>query len=196
MISGVRTCSGRKPNPTTRAGNRLRYGNRRSSRSGKGSGVLPTGGDASSADVGTVVPMAFAFVLEPFMSAMRSFRLFRHFGNRTTSDHGRACTLKRLLSLATIGLLVVVGRSAVAAGAPAPDIWFGGIDPVIQNDRHADYQTDYMDLFKPDAPWPVTLAHTKVFRISTQLVLPISPRVKKVVPYGVINEFMKSPALS
>lgn len=89
--------------------------------------------------------------------------------------------MKRLHSLAAIGLLIVISRNAIAAGAPAPDIWFGGIDPVIQNDRHADYQTDYMELFKPDAPWPVTAGHTKVFRISTQLVLRGSDEQLKTV---------------
>jgi hypothetical protein len=41
----------------------------------------------------------------------------------------------------------------------------------VQSDRHVDTPKDYMDLFKPGAPWTVGAAGTTAFKISTQLVL-------------------------
>jgi hypothetical protein len=49
--------------------------------------------------------------------------------------------------------------------------WFSGVDPVVQADRHVDTPKDYMDLFKPDAPWRVGSSSATAFKISTQLVL-------------------------
>jgi len=53
----------------------------------------------------------------------------------------------------------------------AKQAWFSGVDPVVQGDRHVDAPKDYMDLFKPGAPWAVGAAGTTAFKISTQLVL-------------------------
>ena len=49
--------------------------------------------------------------------------------------------------------------------------WFDGVDPVVQGDRHVDTPRDYMDLFKPGAPWSAGAAGLTAFKISTQLVL-------------------------
>lgn len=73
-------------------------------------------------------------------------------------------------------LAFVLTLSAVhAEGDRRPEqrreIWFSGVDPVVQGDRHVDTPKDYLDLFKPDAPWSAAAAGTTAFKISTQLVL-------------------------
>jgi hypothetical protein len=81
--------------------------------------------------------------------------------------------MKSFLSMALLGLAVVAAGAHAQTPAPAADtaIWFGGVDPVVQQDRHTNAPADYMDLFKPDAPWSDAAAAVKVFKISTQLVL-------------------------
>jgi hypothetical protein len=59
----------------------------------------------------------------------------------------------------------------MAAPATAADYWMQGVDPVVQQDRHASDPTDSMDLFKPDAPWPTVASRLKSFMTSTQMAL-------------------------
>jgi hypothetical protein len=49
--------------------------------------------------------------------------------------------------------------------------WLAGEDPVVQQQKHKQVPADYMDLFKPDAPWPTSASQLKVFKISTQMAL-------------------------
>jgi hypothetical protein len=51
------------------------------------------------------------------------------------------------------------------------NIWFGGVDPVVQRDRHVTEPADFMDLFAAGAPWKVGASKVIALKISTQLVL-------------------------
>jgi hypothetical protein len=53
----------------------------------------------------------------------------------------------------------------------AAEYWLSGEDPVVQNDKHKDHPADYMDLFRPDAPWSTGAAGLTAFKISAQMVL-------------------------
>jgi hypothetical protein len=48
--------------------------------------------------------------------------------------------------------------------------WLGGVDPVVMEDRHntGGAGADFMDLFKPDAPWQQSSSKVAVFKISMQ----------------------------
>jgi hypothetical protein len=46
--------------------------------------------------------------------------------------------------------------------------WFGAVDSVVQQDRHARNPADYMGLFNPEAPWAKAASRLNVFMISTQ----------------------------
>lgn len=77
--------------------------------------------------------------------------------------------LPRRASLLLLFLLAA-GLSDGPASAASSEIWLGGVDPVVQADRHTDKPADYMTLFKNDAPWTVAASGVKVFKISTQIV--------------------------
>lgn len=70
-----------------------------------------------------------------------------------------------------LGIFWIASQAGLLNQACAADYWLGGEDPVVQKDKHKDNPADYMDLFKPDAPWPNAAAGLKVFQISTQLAL-------------------------
>jgi hypothetical protein len=44
-------------------------------------------------------------------------------------------------------------QNAAAANGSPPQIWLAGEDPVVQKDKHKDQPADYMEMFKPGAPW-------------------------------------------
>lgn len=73
-------------------------------------------------------------------------------------------------SLRTI-ILALMLALVVPAWAASTAIWFGGEDPVVQKDKHKDNPADYMDIFKPDAPWSTAASGLTAFKISTQLAL-------------------------
>jgi len=62
------------------------------------------------------------------------------------------------------------GQGSEQAGS-SKQIWLGGVDPVAQSDRHTTNPPDYMDLFKPDAPWSTGAAATNVFKVGTAFML-------------------------
>jgi hypothetical protein len=68
-------------------------------------------------------------------------------------------------------LVLMLGLSATAAPTFAADIWLGGEDPAVQSDKHKTNPADYMNLFRPDAPWTKAASGLTVFQISTQFVL-------------------------
>jgi len=72
---------------------------------------------------------------------------------------------------ACFSALALMLGEATAAYAASIAIWLGGVDPVVQKDRHTDNPADYMDLFKPNAPWTTAASGVTAFKISTQLVL-------------------------
>ena len=73
--------------------------------------------------------------------------------------------------LSCFSIFVLLWSAAVTAQATTSAIWLGGEDPVVQKDKHKTQPADYMELFKPHAPWPVAASGLTAFKISTQLVL-------------------------
>jgi hypothetical protein len=69
---------------------------------------------------------------------------------------------------AGFSVLALAGIAVATPAQAAVQYWFGGVDSVVQKDRHVDHPADYMDLFKPDAPWTSSASHLGVFMISTQ----------------------------
>jgi hypothetical protein len=57
------------------------------------------------------------------------------------------------------------------AATAAPAIWLCGDDPVVQAQKHKQTPADYMDLFKPDSPWPNAAKSVTAFKISHQFAL-------------------------
>ena len=49
-------------------------------------------------------------------------------------------------------------------------IWIGGISPVMQRHRKLDNPSDWMAMFEPNAPWPVSSAHMAYFKMPSQAV--------------------------
>jgi hypothetical protein len=81
-------------------------------------------------------------------------------------------------ALSTISTLALVlhmltGPYALAAevGPKAPEYWLSGEDPVTIKDKNRSDPADYLDLFRPDAPWASAAAKLKGFKITTQLVM-------------------------
>jgi hypothetical protein len=88
----------------------------------------------------------------------------------------RSCA-RHSMSMAVIG--TVIGTLALPPpAAQAGQIWFGGMDPVTTADRErvgmdprGTYATnDFMDLFRPNAPWTRTASMIQVFSVSTQFL--------------------------
>ena len=75
-----------------------------------------------------------------------------------------------LPSTATAIFLACVTISIATVSAHAAEIWLGPVDPVTQAARHWQTSVDFMDLFKPDAPWQTVAGHTKVFKIGPGFV--------------------------
>jgi hypothetical protein len=71
---------------------------------------------------------------------------------------------------ATLG--AALGAISIMSGqAQAVQFWLAGEDPVVQADKHKSDPADFMELFRPDAPWQHAASRLAVFKISTQLVL-------------------------
>jgi hypothetical protein len=73
--------------------------------------------------------------------------------------------------LPALALLAFTINASAQHASQGRQFWFAGVDPVVQGDRHVNYPADYMDLFKPEAPWSVGASALTAFKISTQLVL-------------------------
>jgi len=59
--------------------------------------------------------------------------------------------------------------------ARAGDIWLAGVDTVVAADRQrlgasSSGANDFMDLFKPDAPWHKAASSIQIFKVSTQFL--------------------------
>lgn len=72
---------------------------------------------------------------------------------------------------ATRCISLILLLSATPMWAAATEVWLAGEDPVVQQQKHKQVPADYMDLFKPDAPWSASASRLKVFKISTQIAL-------------------------
>ncbi len=92
---------------------------------------------------------------------------------------------KGLLGAAAAASLLMVAVPSWCAPldrASAPLIWFGPQPPLPGRPG----STDFMDLFSPDADWPVTTKHTRVFSLFGEWVAHIaSPKMLKTVVAGI-----------
>lgn len=68
-------------------------------------------------------------------------------------------------------LALALGLSAAATPSLAADVWLTGVDPETQKGRHVSEPADYMDLFKPGAPWEKAASGLAVFKFGTRFVL-------------------------
>ena len=60
---------------------------------------------------------------------------------------------------------------SLSAPASAAEFWLSGEDPAAQQAKHLDAPADYMDLFKPDAPWSQAASGLTAFKIGTRFAL-------------------------
>jgi len=72
--------------------------------------------------------------------------------------------------LIVIGVLLAwtpIARSA----AGSPEVWLSGVPPFVREKAFQESDSDYMNLFKPDAPWSKSAQVVKVFMINGGLVM-------------------------
>lgn len=72
-------------------------------------------------------------------------------------------------SLIIACLLALFSPAAVAGGAP--EIWLSGVSPGVRQKMFQETDSDYFELFKPDAAWSRSAQHVKVFLINGGLLL-------------------------
>jgi hypothetical protein len=54
------------------------------------------------------------------------------------------------------------------AAAESPQVWLGGVDPIVRASMDPNSTSDFMDLFDPKAQWSKAASRVKVFQTSTQ----------------------------
>lgn len=74
-------------------------------------------------------------------------------------------------ALRLLALALALGLSAAATPSLAADVWLTGVDPETQKARHVGEPADYMDLFKPGAPWERAASGLAAFKFGTRFVL-------------------------
>ncbi len=70
---------------------------------------------------------------------------------------------------------------ASTAVASSSDVWLSGVPPFVRQKMFQESDSDYMNLFKPDAPWPKSAHVVKVFMINGGLVMHQSDEELKAV---------------
>lgn len=93
--------------------------------------------------------------------------------SRAFADRSLRVAIESVLVLA---LCLAVAPARVAAQRSDSDdrptaIWLSGVDPEAQKARHVTEPADYMDLFKPDAPWEKAASRLAIFKFGTRFVL-------------------------
>lgn len=89
--------------------------------------------------------------------------------------------MKKILIPFAIALLLITGQNAATAGASAPQIWLSGVPPFVRQKMFQESDSDYLDLFKPDAPWSKSARQVKVFMINGGLVMHQSDEELKAI---------------
>ena len=74
--------------------------------------------------------------------------------------------MKRLLPIFAAWLVLVTAQDALAA-----EIWLSGVSPGVRQKMFQESESDYFELFKPDAAWSKSAPHVKVFLINGGLLL-------------------------
>ncbi len=82
----------------------------------------------------------------------------------------RSTPLRRFGRAVAVLLAAALGWMNVTS-AHAAQIWLAGVDPVVRRTIQPEITSDYMDLFRSDAPWSAAAANVQVIKISTQFVL-------------------------
>jgi hypothetical protein len=67
--------------------------------------------------------------------------------------------------------ILIVALSSVSIPAAAQEIWLSGIPPGVRQKMFQESESDYFELFKPDAAWSKSAQHVKVFMINGGLLL-------------------------
>ena len=92
--------------------------------------------------------------------------------------------MMRRLGLATLAATFVLTMGPAAQAGAAAQIWLAGEDPVVQAEKHKNQPADYMDLFKPEAPWRAASSRLTALKVSTQFILRGSDEQLKAVIEG------------
>jgi hypothetical protein len=71
---------------------------------------------------------------------------------------------------AFLSILIVV-LSSVSIPASAQEIWLSGVSPFVRQKMFQESESDYFELFKPDAAWSKSAQHVKVFMINGGVVM-------------------------
>jgi len=72
------------------------------------------------------------------------------------------------------GAAIFFFASYTAAYAGEPEVWFAPMDHVIRPEIGGGGAADYMDLFRPHAPWSKAASHIKVFKLYPQFFIQAS----------------------
>ena len=72
--------------------------------------------------------------------------------------------------LVVMCLLLILSPRAAAAGGAA-EIWLSGVSPGVRQKMFQESESDYFELFKPDAAWSKSAQHVGVFMINGGLLL-------------------------
>jgi hypothetical protein len=73
------------------------------------------------------------------------------------------------MSLKLLGLLAM--SVLLTGNARAGDIWLSGLDPISRQIKEPGAPSDFMELFRPGAPWSVAASKVKVLKLSSEFVL-------------------------
>jgi hypothetical protein len=84
--------------------------------------------------------------------------------------------MKRILSIFAAWLVLVTAQVALAA-----EIWLSGISPGVRQKMFQETESDFFELFKPDAAWSKSAQHVKVFMTNDGLLLRQSDGEAKAV---------------
>ena len=83
-------------------------------------------------------------------------------------------------SLIVTGLLLA-STPVTSSVASSPEVWLSGVPPFVRQQTFQESDSDYMDLFKPDAPWSKSSQTVRVFMINGALVMHQSDEELKAV---------------
>jgi hypothetical protein len=86
----------------------------------------------------------------------------------------------RHYSLIVTGLLLA-STPLTSSAASSPEVWLSGVPPFVRQQTFQESDSDYMDLFKPDAPWSKSAQTVRVFMINGALVMHQSDEELKAV---------------
>ena len=79
-----------------------------------------------------------------------------------------------LLSLLPITKSPIAACPATGSGHPKPslpEIWLSGMSPFVRQKMFQESESDFFELFKPDAPWSKSAQQVKVFMINDGVIM-------------------------